>query len=1744
MSTHREKTAATLRFASADKSWASALAPKALRWLALLPEWTDSLATSCEFPAAGRIGTTIERAEEAMLCNVDRHQRLSGRETVRFWMPIEVRSWVFEDWEKEAGVDLEDEVREISAQILRARGKETSISKAILCWAELAQAELSSTPVTGDYLSEHVRRSLGAHDLTSAGEWLFAGDWLSQPLGAPMEMATNRARREISLYHLRDQDTAYLQRFLPRRDQLAELRAVADSETQWGTHFIGLSGVGKTMLMRFVTSRHPGNPFKRASRIDFDHIDPRIPLEHPARLLQELGEGFAINLESGTQETLFKTFLEAVREAESARAGVGSRTPGWVAAMPEFDHVITSFAAFLAELPQPVALVLDTCEELAKLHPPGGLPWSVDATFDILERVHQALGSIKVIVAGRRWVTPQYAELPREDPAPPEVAKAKDRDFLRFHEVRGFSEEEVREYLRNIRHLELDEEIVAAILTSTSDPAAVPGHKGNDVAAGEDDFHSPNDLAFIANYLEEDRELGRKALEEGNFDSYVEKRILERAPEIQRAFPAATVLGHFDAATIEPVLGSDPETRRRLLARLIAEDWTHLEGGPEAEKIVVKVDRGLLRRLGAFYTRTRKRKRELEAARKTLQQHLAAKLDEAPVGATVEVVDAAVRLLPPEQMVAKLEGAAERAVDLGAWDWADAVTQRLLSDDLEPPLDDSLRGTVTALYLATIRHSGGTKDGGQLWDAVAAMAPAHPDKKRGAALRTRSHLAALAERAAAGDELNIKTSASLFWETCPVLGEEEGKTVVSALLAAAEGMIDTREEEGTAIPTAAIDACLGRLLGELEGQVELQAHIAALRGRLQALDHNPEQAAAAFSQVALVQPGPVTATPSFADWEAPASLVGRATLELLRFRLAMNEESEGLLDRCEAIAYRDGSVDCAQLLSLVLQARLASGKKLMRYQLEEAAEYEAELEAYELTAPTHRTAPPLFVSVAQGWMAIGMTGQGLKLLGERERLAASRRNDEDSTRAAALALLTGLRRLRLREGLALASHSVGSDEEMRTEALAAGVLIAGLQPSLNASRENDHAAWRARNLLEIQSPEALLPPPEDIEASINGGCEGLHYLLDVLESESIRQRWLQRQSETELATQVRERLSREVPRWSPRVRLSDPLGRKRLRVEVRGEALLDDFNLHLDDHRLGQVAEIALEEGEVMALRVPERAADLLQLAANCFAEIDDPQGAFVATLRAALAEIHAGRYEDARQRREGILAYYEELRLRHESLPALGALTTQEAGDLIGSDNPWRGWVWRLIYFLEWCDGRSDRSRAEAAIEFGPEFALRPAHGTLRPPGALRRGHRRPLRRRFPAVYRLLPLIPAVAVLVALAFGTTKLWALVAALVAVLCPAAVELVGPRLPRRVLPLSGFDLAFVSEPNQERGPSVRASAFVTVRPRASFWPMHLYLRALSRWSPSHLSVIPTGGYLAPRLRLPSQVQQALRPTLFGCQLPLKLEVDADLAPIAWERILLSGWARKQGWTPLGSPDIWRVRPIGFPTLAPQWKSEDIVTVCSPSWRGFLASSAAAKLRWVADPSVLGTWPQQRRAIEDEANSASRSRAAIALGTPVLTKAGWRLRLDEEELSAPLGDPSEPQLQQLVRPERLARRFSVVVVVGSPVGMSATSNGQLSRGLRGLANEIFLAGAHAVIAVPVLPLPLASRAVELVVGEIEHWQAPPDDKQLRNLARVLRDHIYRWKEPGDGEFNRQRQIELALDVCLFAPAEKGR
>jgi hypothetical protein len=1732
----------------ARQEWIEALDPKTVRWLAVLPEWTGTLAEDCGFPAGGEgVEATVEDASAAMLCEVVRRSDLAGGETVRFWMPRPMRSWLFEQWLRSADLHLEDDVGEIATRILRVHREEKSVSTAILRWAELADAELKGNVVTGEPLSDRIQQSLGVGDLTRAGDWLFAAEWLSKPLGAAMELAAQRARRQLSLHHLRDQDADYLERFLPRRDQLDELQTLARPSDEWGVHFVGLSGVGKTMLMRFVSRRNEANPFQSSSRVDFDYLDPRIPLERPARLLQEFGEGFAVNLGTGERESLFKSFLEAVRTAEGAREAMGSQAFGLAAGTRQFHQAVTAFARFLEALPQPVALVLDTCEELAKLHPPGGRMWSVDATLDILEQLHAAMPELKLIVAGRRWVTSKYGNLPRrEGPAPEGVLISPAREFLRFHEARGFTENEVRSYLRKVRGLDLGEELIGSILAGTVDAARVPGVTEEE---GEVKRYSPNDVAFCAQLLKDNQALGRRAVREGNFDAYVEERIFKRVADVSAlrdVFPAAALLGRFDAAVLEPLLGADAAARRTSMERLIAEDWTHPEGGPEPDEVVLKVDPGLLPRLGAYYERIYRRRQVREETRRRLEAHLAAKLEKGPPEATVEVADAAIHLLPPEVAVVKLERAAHQVVATSSWSWAEAVSQRLLDPDRSPPLDGSLLATIWALYLTGMKHSQATIDLAPLWEGVAELALEHPDARRGELLRVRSKLAALAATPES-DGFPADVAGALLDEGGRLLAKSDGKTLASALLAAAESLIDAGEENELGVPLDEIERALGRLSKQFKERRGMQAHLLALRGRLCVLAGELEAAASVFSQVVRLAPGADEETPRFADWEGPSSLAARSMLELLRFRLATEQAGERLLARCEKVAHATGpGVDSAQLLSLAIQARLARGG-LLESKVRRAEAYEGQIESYRLTASAHRTAPPLFVSVARGWIACGKVKLGLKLLRERERFAVSRRTEERSTSAAALALLENFRRLRLREGISLASHLIAVNEEQRTEALAASALIAGIQPTLRPGNEDDHAAWRARNLLAPAGPEMLRST--NLSGVIYEGrhqYELLHRLLDQLESELVRRRWEGRRVESHAGGELREILTIAAMEDPPPTSLTDPLGRQEMRLKVRLKALID---LPAVDGPRAQLGQIALEEGELLALRLPEQGKRLLELASGCFVEAGDAFGAFVAELRLAIAEIHAGgRREDARQRHEAILWHYEALRAQRVSLPTLGALTERETQELIEADDPLRGWVWRLAFYLQWYGGKGGGSRARAtAMEFGPEFALRPAAGAARPSLTLRsEAGRKRVAAWSPGLYRWLPLLAAAAVLLTLGFGVafllglglvgTLLFMSVTTLGTLGTPLLIEAVGPRLPRRILPLSGLDLSLISLTRLGQGPALQAFGLVDVRPRARQLLLRIYLYRLRKWRLFTYSMIPIGGNLEGASSLPDDVHQALRRPLFGAHVPLRLEVASDFAWAPWERIVLSGQITRPGWNPDQSPRITRMRPLGFPSPRSTWRG-DVAAVCVPRWRQFVESSSGREVRWL--PELSTPEPLSSGAIAVEPDKESASRAVIALGAAVETKAGWRLRLDEDSLSEPLQDPSEPRMQQLLGPDLLARRFPLVVLVGAPGGESLAANKQSSDNLRGLANEVFLAGAHGVITLPVLPPAVSAMAIELLVQKFETWSSLPSEDELGRCVQSIRSRVYELTSSTYDEVGRLPRADLALDVCLFAP-----
>ncbi|HEX4668799.1 MAG TPA: ATP-binding protein [Solirubrobacterales bacterium] len=1646
----------------------------ALRWLALLPEWTVPLAYACEFPAGDSLPALLDNVQQLGFCEVVTELDIAGEETVRFWMYSDIRSALLKRWRAEAG--LSRDIDELAASVLQASEEEPAqVPLGARRWAELARDELSRGPVTGEALTGEVVRSLADKDPGRAGEWIFAGEALSKPLGAEMDSAATRARRQVDFYYRRVQDARYLRHFIEREEQIEELRKLVSADEVWALHFIGPSGVGKTMLMRYLTGRHFGSSLiAGASRIDFDYIDPRYPLESPARLLYELGEGLAVELENATQESLFRSFREAVTEAEAVR--LDPVHPLQALRTPEFEKVIAAFAAFVNGLQQPVALILDTCEELAKLHPPGEDVPSISATFEILERVHAAAPTVKVVFAGRRWLTPEAANISRKDPdaTPKSVMCMKPRPYMLMHEVRGFTEAEVVAYLSRVCRNPPSSEMLQAVLEITTDRGRAASIADPSEPPAELRYN-PNDVSLLGGWLAEDPELSPQSLAGGNLDPFVEARIFGRleSPEVLAAIPAAILLERFDAVLIDPALGRDRATRESALNGLIDQEWTHLEGGPGPRDIVIEIDRGLLERLNNYYERTPERRRQIDDARSALTPHLADLLERAPADASVDAIDAALRLLPPNESARRFDRLADRVAQAGAWSWAEATCGRLLSPEREPPLDEALVPSVGALYVAALEHRGSSINLGPLWTTVAEQSVQHPDREQAAVLAVRGRLGVLAAAAANGGFDLVSATATLRAGEEALEQAGPVSPVASALISAIEALVDAAEERAYPLPVEAAATCLARLF-ENFGRDELtQAQVLTLEGRVRVLSEDWQAARTVFDRVERMPLKDRGEEPRFVDWVPPGSIRHRVLLELLRFRLAEQNAEPSLLKRCESAAFeRVAGADAAQLLSLVVQAQLAgTTPDLERLYL--LRRYDGLVETYDLTAPAHRVAPPLFVSLAEAWLARGEAGSALGLLAERERLATSRRTDEDVARAAALATVRILRRLRLRDRLALiGSFSSAEDEELRGEALAAGALIAGLQPPPGRTSDRDHAAWQARILLNASGDEVALNRGLGLRQLLprrsDSSLASIHAALDRIEAGMVRQRTGVQSAGLRLD---RKFVEKNLPGSQPT--LADPLAGEEVRLQLRLIALIGGAGKPVSSIRVVDrprlVGQLALEEGELLALRLPDRAIWLLATAEERLAYAEDFHGAFVAALRRAIAEIHAERADDARGRRASILGHYEKVREIDPELPPPQRLHFVDEDTGGKGEGFWRAWVIRLAAYLAWCDGVPLDSRmAGATLGLDPELTLTPAG---REPAAAVAAQDR----------AAAPPVDLLDVSIAIHHGGEE---------------------PEFEAVMEPWPPTGLA--------RGIRLISSLIGGGTPGKSFPLNEMQARP----------VVPSA--LARDLRARAESPRAIR-----------LAVTSDLAPLNWEWRLVGDLLWNEGWVSGKIPAIWRIRPPGHFTPPPDRWSQTIAVVSSSDWLPLVASSADD----AADLKVSAERSRQR-------GEGAQRAAAIAIGSPVITRAGWRLRLDDDELSGQLSDPSEPHSQDLMSPDRLAREAPVVIVFGRPGGLPRTADRPNAEGLRGFANETFVAGAHAVIAVPTLPPGRASEAIAFITAAIARCDAPPGTDLLLEWVRGLRVIACGEEEKEGGTDpalpkDRLRDTELALDVCLFAP-----
>ena len=120
-----------------------------------------------------------------------------------------------------------------------------------------------------------------------------------------------------------------------------------------GHALLGMGGVGKTMLVRYLTVKLAKSFPERllVGRVDFDHLDPRFPWERPAELLVVLADALLVHA-GVREESLVEALVEAVRRADE------QRTPGapMQATDPAMTPVYDRFGDLLEALLTPTTM--------------------------------------------------------------------------------------------------------------------------------------------------------------------------------------------------------------------------------------------------------------------------------------------------------------------------------------------------------------------------------------------------------------------------------------------------------------------------------------------------------------------------------------------------------------------------------------------------------------------------------------------------------------------------------------------------------------------------------------------------------------------------------------------------------------------------------------------------------------------------------------------------------------------------------------------------------------------------------------------------------------------------------------------------------------------------------------------------------------------------------------------------------------------------------------------------------------------------------------------------------------------------------------------------------------------------------------------------------------------------------------------------------------------------------------------
>lgn len=1808
-------------------------------WFALTPFWTISLAQRCSFPAGGlSVETLFDQMVQVGLCEWTRqtaHTEATSKgkaprgdrrhyRIVHSARAVVLRS-VMQDTRRGLPVAV-THLSTIGRGIVAAGSEGLPVPSSLGRWAELAAAASDHRQVAR-LLTDRVLDNLNAKNTGEALAWLEAALPIQELLGGDVSVGLAGADRRLELAQRLAYDERRLELFLEREEQTAAFEALLwDGDCDhWALHFIGAGGVGKTMLVQHLSAKLTREEIGSHARIDFDHLNPSYPARTPGLLLDHLATELRLHDRNNQAAETFLKFDERVVTLHELFGGTWGATSPWPDPLDaigtrEFGQLLSTFCDAARLLPQPVVLILDTCEELAKISFDGEVPRSVDVTFEILRRLHETLPELRVVFCGRRplasvgagWAIPG--------------SKHPAREYLRLHEIRGFTHDEAVRYLRE--KADVPDEFVEQIVRLSPETGTTYQLETGDPAASDgDERYNPYELSSFAALVRATPTLTAEDLERAADPThYVRLRIIDRiqyAP-LRQVLPAVALLGRFDWETLSAAAAS-PESFEVLFQELSDQEWIdRLTNG------FLEVQPSLRPRMLAYFAgptdgglEAMRRRQEIDQAGERAAVYLKRRTENEPL----ESLDIA----HFEAMFRLLQGQPERAAEwwtaiegrfagagTAGYEWAVRLIERLFADEGTAPdapghavVGGDLEAAVRATEAAVLIHARPLVDLGPIWELVAATAARHP----GEADRERLQLRALAGGIAATrnattgmNEHQRQELESVLLALNETLDEQLGASLIAAVETVVERAerAERQDQEAISLDPAAAGHLAETLMAT--ENAELAAFACSLTGRVCRLADRHRAAGSWFENAMSRRPPCGPTRQRWLDWLAPDDLGARIQLEYVRgmYPAALSPDDVAARIEWSETETIDGDRLCSALLTLRGAVAPVDGEEL------------AHARKMLPTSPTgnraranaHDAFPPLFATVAEAMVDRGEVDPALQLLEDHSDAAESTATDFDTVQAAERARLRIERRLRLRDEKRTISSSLSQSQ--RTDDWALLWALEGLDGpktgvAISADRAEPghlptsavlaraHANWRAFYGLRssyatmlVEWAASILPSPYQMPGAPEEDRRAIE--LDRIEALLVAEL-----NEIDVPRPLREAavgsrsadLVASVTSWMDE---RPTAAVEAYTILLRGTAL--DWRSTADGTAVGRdtifrdflidrigrrrAAAIALDEGELLALRLPEQAISMLTAALELYAVSGDRQGTFIAGTCVALVLARLRQKAPLDSILARTLDDYETYRTGSDpSLPSCKQLKSaieSDDGSVIDflyalNGNPLRPWLTRLVACMErleelkggtpptgdvfaWVNryygtARDDEIAVPAEFDAWVEPPLESVKGSPR---------------RKPWLYRLRPVIDDSRVFVfvigflAVVFVLNRFWGgrtvesvLIGGAVGAIIAFLSEVIA-----RVIYLSrvGFQLTVTRETtkleeilNSPLGTACRLERGV---PTSRLMTMVARLfHATSVRIRVNAGVTGDGPYRRSAQEasqhLPASLNRARRQVL-GRAVPLELCIDPSLTAICWEAfVALAG----------DDPDVVSQRDLPWrfsrtllgvtarPLTPPRSATPHVYTFSSDYAQGETARTAweTPVKRGLIEHSI------GRLLVGRETADGVLVDVLHVVATPVETSAGVRLQVTGGQASSPprrSGDPAAGRGEMMTATDviRIAPAMVLCILQAPPRSGHPRNNSDRDEAsaLRIAAADLHAAGVAAVLTVPSLP---GSTAVAALAAFAKSGFAGRSSRRALGVAAAaVRNAII-----ADKEMDAEARTEAALDVCLYLPGAQA-